>query len=67
MDIIDMSQRFLFLSLASCYSGMELWRQLALKMKCLGEMQWKKQPGCENRACGFWEGWKLQQTLGVTP
>lgn len=36
MDIIDMSQRFLFLSLASCYSGMELWRQLALKMKCLG-------------------------------
>lgn len=34
--------------LSSCYSGMELWRQLALKMKRLGEMQWKSNPAVNN-------------------
>lgn len=38
-----------------------------LKNEMSGGNAMEKQPGCENCACGSWERWKLQQTLGVTP
>lgn len=53
--------------LSSHYSHVELWRQLALEDEMSGGNAVKKQPGCEQHTCSFWERCRLQQMLGIIP